>query len=220
MSYQLNFGPVLEQWDLFIQAIGMTLYVSAVSMTLATVIGLVVALARMSGIPLLASGAKIYVHLFRGVPLYVYIIWLYYGLALFLGIKLSPLQAGIICLSTLYGAYLAEIDRGALQSIPKEQNEAALALGLTPAQTFREIILPQALRTIIPPTTNMFAVMIMDSSLLSVIGVTDLMRLVRTGASESFRSLEFYTVGAVVYVFLVLLFTRFSRFLEGKFSYS
>ncbi len=123
----------------------------------------------------------------------------------------------MICLSTLYGAYLAEVDRGALASIPKEQKEAALALGLTPSQTFWSVVLPQAVRRALPPTTNLFAVMLMDSSLVSVIGVTDLMRLVRIGASESFRALEFYTTGGVIYVGLVLVITRLSRLLERRF---
>ena len=215
--YRFDFAPVFEQSDLILKAVGTTLLITAVSMVLAVVLGLVVAVCRLSRSRVLSALARGYVQLFRGIPLYVYIIWLYYGLALLLGITFSPFQAGVICLSTLYGAYLAEIDRGALASIPREQTEAALALGLTPSQTFWSVVLPQAVRRAIPPTTNLFAVMLMDSSLVSVIGVMDLMRLVRTGASESFRALEFYTTGAVLYVVMVLVITRLSRLLERRF---
>ena len=215
--YRFNFAPILEQSDLIFKAIGMTLLITVVSMVLAVVLGLLVAVCRLSRSRVLSILARSYVQLFRGIPLYVYIIWLYYGLALLLGITFSPFQAGVICLATLYGAYLAEVDRGALVSIPKEQTEAALALGLTPLQTLRRVVLPQAARRAIPPTTNLFAVMLMDSSLVSVIGVMDLMRFVRVGASESFRALEFYTIAAVIYIGIVLIITRSSRFLERRF---
>jgi polar amino acid transport system permease protein len=136
-----------------------------------------------------------------------------------LGLRISPIQAGVLCLSTLYGAYLAEIDRGALQSIPKEQNQAAVSLGLTPWHTFWDVTLPQAVRIIIPPTTNLFSVMVMDSSLVSVIGVTELMRLTKVGASDTFRAFEFYTAAAVIYVVLVLVVTRSSRYLERRYQF-
>lgn len=219
MSYRFNFQPVLARADLFLEGVSMTVAVSLLSMALAVVLGLIVALASLSRFRFLRRAARFYVQLFRGLPLYVYILWLYYGLALWLGVKFTPLQAGVICLATLYGAYLAEIDRSAIQSIPRQQSEAALSLGLSPAQTFRFVVLPQALRVIVPPSTNLFAVMIMDSSLLSVIGVTDLMRLIRVGASDTFRSFEFYTAGAFLYVGLVLSVSRFSSRLERRFRF-
>jgi His/Glu/Gln/Arg/opine family amino acid ABC transporter permease subunit len=214
VSYRFNFQPVLARADLFLEGVSMTVAVSLLSMALAVVLGLIVALASLSRFRFLRLAGRFYVQLFRGLPLYVYIIWLYYGLALWLGVKFTPLQAGVICLATLYGAYLAEIDRGAIQSIPRQQSEAALSLGLSPAQTFRFVVLPQALRVIVPPSTNLFAVMLMDSSLLSVIGVTDLMRLIRVGVSDTFRSFEFYTAGALIYVGLVLSVSRLSARLE------
>lgn len=217
--YRLNFSAVLDRVDLFIQGIGMTIYVSVISMAVAIVIGLVIALMRMAKAAPLQILGRGYVRLFRGVPLYVYIIWVYYGLAMLLGIKFRPIEAGVFCLSTLYGAYLAEIDRGALQSIAKEQSQAALSLGLTPVQTFWDVILPQAVRIIVPPTTNLFAVMLMDSSLVSVIGVMELMRLTKVGASETFRAFEFYTTGAIIYVVLVLLVSRASRHLEQRYKF-
>jgi His/Glu/Gln/Arg/opine family amino acid ABC transporter permease subunit len=219
LPYRFDFSAVIDRADLFVQGVGMTIYVSVVSMALAIVLGLVIALLRMAKpVPLRTLG-RTYVRIFRGVPLYVYIIWVYYGLAMLVGIRFQPVQAGVICLSTLYGAYLAEIDRGALQSIPREQRQAAQSLGLTPVQTFWDVILPQAVRTIIPPTMNLFAVMLMDSSLVSVIGVLELMRLTKVGASETFRAFEFYTTAAVIYVMLVLIFTRLSRYMERRYAF-
>jgi His/Glu/Gln/Arg/opine family amino acid ABC transporter permease subunit len=205
--------------DLLVLGVAMTIYVSILSMAVAIVLGLIIASMRMSKAPVLQAVGRTYVRIFRGIPLYVYIIWVYYGLALLFGIRFQPIQAGVICLSTLYGAYLAEIDRGALQSIPKEQTQAAVSLGLTPMQTFWDVILPQAVRIIIPPTTNLFAVMLMDSSLVSVIGVAELMRLTKVGASETFRAFEFYTTAAIIYVALVLVVTRASRRLERRYQF-
>lgn len=219
MSYELDFAAVFERADLLILGVAMTIYVSIVSMVVAIILGLIVASMRMSKPAALQTAGRLYVRLFRGVPLYVYIIWVYYGLAMLLGLRFSPIQAGVLCLSTLYGAYLAEIDRGALQSIPKEQTQAAVSLGLTPLQTFWDVTLPQAVRIIIPPTTNLFAVMVMDSSLVSVIGVMELMRLTKVGASDTFRAFEFYTAAAVIYVALVLVVTRASRHLERRYQF-
>jgi His/Glu/Gln/Arg/opine family amino acid ABC transporter permease subunit len=219
LPYDFNFAPVFRQWPLFVQGVAMTIYVSTISMFIAVIWGMIIALARMAQFPPLRAAARAYVQLFRGIPLYVYILWLYYGVAALVGIRFAPVQAGVICLATLYGAYLAEIDRGALESIAKEQTEAAKSLGLTPFQTFKDVVLPQAIRTIIPPTTTMFAIMIMDSSLVSVIGVTELLRLMKIGASDTFRTMEFYTTGAVIYVTLVLIVTRMSAFLETKYQF-
>jgi ABC-type amino acid transport system permease subunit len=129
---------------------------------------------------------------------------------------LTAIQAGIICLATLYAAYLAEIDRAALEAIPRQQREAAASLGLTPFQTFRLVVLPQAFRIMLPPTTNMFAGMVMDTSLVAIIGVDELLRVVRSGASDTFRSMEFYTAGALIYLALVLAITWLSRRVEAR----
>lgn len=219
MPYELNFAPVIERSDLFVQGVTMTLYVSVISMLIAVIWGFIIAVCQTTQLAPLRAGARIYVQFFRGIPLYVYILWLYYGLDVLLGIKFSPLQAGVICLATLYGAYLSEIDRGALESISRGQTEAAFSLGLTSFQTFMDVILPQTIRIVIPPTTNMFAIMVMDSSLVSVIGVTELLRLMREGASDTFRTMEFYTVGAVIYAGLVFLITRISAHLERKYQF-
>lgn len=219
MPYELNFAPVIERSDLFVQGLMMTLYVSIISMIIAVIWGFIIAVCQTARFAPLRTGARVYVQFFRGIPLYVYILWLYYGLDVFLGLRFSPLQAGVICLSTLYGAYLSEIDRGALESISKGQTEASLSLGLTSFQTFMDVILPQTIRIIIPPTTNMFAIMVMDSSLVSVIGVAELLRLMKEGASDTFRTMEFYTVGAVIYASLVFLITRISARLERKYQF-
>lgn len=210
------FQPVLSRSDLFVEGVRMTLLVALCSIGVAVVLGVLIALAQLSPLAPLRGAAVAYVQVMRGIPLYVYIIWLYFGLALGTGISLAPISAGVIALSTLYAAKLAEVDRGAIQAIPRQQREAAAALGLTPWETFRYVIGPQALRIVIPPTTTYFATMIMDSSLVSVIGVTELMRLIRQGASDTFRPFEFYTAGAIIYSSLVFAVTRMAAFLERR----
>jgi His/Glu/Gln/Arg/opine family amino acid ABC transporter permease subunit len=214
--YEPDFRAVFERLDLLAAGLLMTFALAIASMLAATVIGLLLAVGQMSKVRVIRSLSHGYVQLFRGVPLYVYIFWLYYSFGSATGILLSPVEAGVICLATLYGAYLAEIDRGALMSIPRQQHEAAAALGLTPVQSFRDVVLPQAIRTIIPPSTNMFAGVVMDTALVSSIGVVELMRVARIGSSESFRPFEFYTVAALIYIVVVLLISLASAYLERR----
>lgn len=197
----------------------MTFAIAVTAMAGAIVLGLVIALGQMSSVRVVRSLATGYVQVARGTPLYVYIFWLYYSFGSATGVLLTPFQAGVVCLATLFGAYLAEIDRGALQSIRKEQREAGAALGLSPWQSLKDIVLPQAVRIVIPPTTNMFAMLVMDTSLVSAIGATELIRLARIGSSETFRPFEFYTTMGAIYVVVVLGISALSAWLERVLRY-
>ena len=219
MGYTPDFGPVWQRADLLLEGLAMTFVLAIVAMACAIVLGLVIAVGQMSSAWVVRKLATGYVQLARGTPLYVYIFWVYYSLGSATGILLTPFQAGVFCLATLYGAYLAEIDRGALQSIQKEQREAAVALGLTAWQSFRDVVLPQAVRIAIPPTTNMFAMLFMDTSLVSAIGALELIRVARIGSSETFRPFEFYTVMGVIYVVVVLVVSALSAWLERALRY-
>jgi polar amino acid transport system permease protein len=219
VDYTPDFDPVWERADLLLDGLAMTFLLALTAMAAAIVLGLLVAVAQMSSVRPLRGLATQYVQLARGTPLYVYIFWLYYSLGGATGILLTPFQAGVICLATLYAAYLAEIDRGALQAVQREQREAAKALGLSPLQSFRDVVLPQAVRTVIPPTTNVFAMLVMDTSLVSAIGATELIRLARVGSSETFRPFEFYTVMGMIYVAVVLAISGLSAWLERRLRY-
>ncbi|MEX2547825.1 MAG: amino acid ABC transporter permease [Chloroflexota bacterium] len=218
MGYQPDFGAVFANLDVILAGLVMTFVLAIAAMFSALILGLILALMQMSTWRPLRTIGVAYVQLFRGTPLYIYLFWLYYSFATVSGIRLTELTAGIICLATLYGAYLAEINRGALRAIPSTQSQAGLALGLSPWQNFRHVILPQAVRIVIPPTTNMFAGVIMDTSLVSAIGVAELIRVTRVASSETFRPFEMYTAAGLIYVVVVLGVSGLSAWLERRLS--
>jgi L-cystine transport system permease protein len=187
-----------------------TLLITIVSMFFGSIIGIIVAIARLKGNRFIRWVARAYVSIIRGTPTLVQIIIVYYGLVDY-GIKLEPLVAAYIALSISIGAYLSETLRGALQSIPKGQTEAAYASGMTPAQTMRRIILPQAIRVAIPPAGNTFIGMLKETSLVSVITVTELLRSSQLLIAQYYVYMPFYLAIAIMYW---VMSTGFSFLLE------
>ncbi|MGD8738490.1 MAG: amino acid ABC transporter permease [Anaerolineae bacterium] len=141
---------------------------------------------------------------------------MYYGVAMLVGVNFQPFTAGAIALTTQYGAYMAEIYRSGIQAIERGQREAAVSMGLTTTQTYRHIILPQALRIVLPSLGNMWIAMIKDSSLLSIIGVMEIMRTAYLNSNDYFRPFEFYTLAALLYIALTFLFFYSNQALERK----
>lgn len=187
-----------------------TLLITLVSMFFGSIIGIIVAIARLKGNRFIRWVARAYVSIIRGTPTLVQIIIVYYGLVDY-GIKLEPLVAAYIALSISIGAYLSETLRGALQSIPKGQMEAAYASGMTPSQTMRRIILPQAIRVAIPPAGNTFIGMLKETSLVSVITVTELLRSSQLLIAQYYVYMPFYLAIAIMYW---VMSTGFSFLLE------
>lgn len=187
-----------------------TLLITIVSMFFGSIIGIIVAIARLKGNRFIRWVARAYVSIIRGTPTLVQIIIVYYGLVDY-GIKLEPLVAAYIALSISIGAYLSETLRGALQSIPKGQMEAAYASGMTPSQTMRRIILPQAIRVAIPPAGNTFIGMLKETSLVSVITVTELLRSSQLLIAQYYVYMPFYLAIAIMYW---MMSTGFSFLLE------
>ena len=216
MEYQFHFEVFKTYWPWIAKGLGMTLYISIVAMIFALIIGLVVALLRLSKIKAISLIGHAYIEFFRGIPLFVFIIWLYYGLAMVAGLNFRPMVAGIMCLAMQHGGYLAEIYRSGIQAISKGQWEASYSLGFSSVRTFIKIIFPQAFKIIIPPTANMFVGMLKDSALVSIIGVNELMRQSQMATSLTFRPFEFYTVTALIYVALTLGFSQLVRVLEVR----
>ncbi len=216
MPYVPNFGPVLRAWQPLLLALRYTLLLALMAISFGCVIGLFVAILRISRYRLLSAPAALYINFFRGIPQMVYLIWLYNGIAMLTGASFPPLGAAAFCLATQYGGYLAEIFRSGIQAIGKGQNEAAHAVGLTSVQTFRHVILPQAIRIIIPPIGNMWVGAIKDSSLVSILGVMELMRTAQVQNTMSWRPFEFYTTVAVIYVLLVWLSSKGTGALEKR----
>jgi len=191
-----------------------TFEVTLGAIALALAIGLVAGLGRIAQNRLVSGAAALYVEVIRGIPLLVQIFYIYYALGRF--VKVPPLASAIIAMAVCYGAYIGEIVRAGIQSIPKGQTEAALALGMSRAQAMRHVILPQALRVILPPVGNEFIALLKDSSLVSIIAVADLLRRGREFASESFAYFETYTVIALVYLVITLFFSKLIGLLEER----
>lgn len=175
-----------------------TLYVSAISIVIAFCIALVTAIARLSSSGVAVGIARFYTSFFRGIPLLIQIFILYMGFPE-LGFVINPIPAGIAALSLCYGAYMSEVFRAGIQSIPPGQWEASRALGLHKRKIMRLVILPQALKIIIPPTGNHFIAMLKDSSLVSVVGVWELTYVASTVGNRDFRNMEMLITAAAIY---------------------
>ncbi len=193
-----------------------TLFVSAISIAIAFVLALIGALAKLSSSGIAIGIATFYTSLFRGLPLLMQIFILYLGLPQ-LGYVVDPIPAGVTALSLCYGAYMTEIFRAGIQSIPQGQWNAARALGFTPSQMMRLIILPQAMRVIIPPTGNQFIAMLKDSALVSVVGVWELTYVATTEGQREFRHMEMLVSAALVYWVMSLALELVQSRIEKKF---
>ena len=187
--------------------------VAAVALVISVVVGLVLALARMSKAPF-SWLAMIYVNVFRGVPALVSVIWVYFGISLLLGINFTVFQAGVIALVLLYGAFISEIYRAALQAIPRGQGEAGLALGMHPIRVFVQVVFPQATKIAIPNIGSMFIGMIKDTSTFTVIGLLEVLRVTQNINSVTFQPFVLFTAAAAMYVGATFFFDFVFRVIE------
>ena len=191
-----------------------TFQVTVTSIFFALIIGLLVGLGRISRNLIINRVCTVYVEIIRGIPLLVQIFYIYYALGKF--VKLSDISSAIIAIAICYAAYISEIFRAGIQSIPKGQMEAALALGLTRSQAIFKIILPQTVKIVLPPIGNEFIALLKDSSLVSVVAVSDLLRRGREFASTSFQYFETYTMIAIIYLIMTLFFSRLVAIMEER----
>ncbi|HUJ58703.1 MAG TPA: ABC transporter substrate-binding protein/permease [Kofleriaceae bacterium] len=198
----------------FVAAAGVTLELTALAFALAIAVGLVLALARVYGDRVTAGLARGYIELFRGTPVLLQLFVLYYGLAPYY--SFSPVTAAILGLGLNYGAYEAEVYRGALLAIPRGQTEAAKALGLSPRQTLAHVLLPQALRVALPPMTNDFVSLLKDSSLVSVITVIELTKRMTIAAVDLRGWLLPGLACAALYLALSVPLSELARRLERR----
>ncbi len=210
-----------------------TIYVTVIAYGLACVLGLLLALAGMSRWQVLRQVARFYIEIVRGIPIIVLLLYVAFVIAPamvlswnwltgLLGVDpirtrdFSLLWRAVIALTVAYSSFLAEVFRAGLQSVDKGQIEAAEALGLTGWQRFRHIVFPQALRTILPPLGNDFVAMLKDSSLVSVLGVTDITQLGKVTAAGNFRYFETYNVVALVYLTMTITLSIVLRNFERR----
>jgi polar amino acid transport system permease protein len=191
-----------------------TFEVTVMSITCALIVGLIAGLGRISRVTIINRIATIYVEVIRGIPLLVQIFYIYYALGKI--IQVPDIFAAVIAMTVCYGAYLGEIFRAGIQSIHKGQMEAAIALGLSRGQALRRIILPQTVRVVLPPLGNEFIALLKDSSLVSILAVSDLLRRGREYASKTFDYFEAFTVVALVYLVMTLFFSRLVGMMEER----
>jgi len=223
-----NLGPIpiktikldtefIVTWAPFISGgVIQTLWISAISIVCASILALLSALARLSGIPPLVALASFYVSLIRGTPLYLQIFFFFLALPQ-VGIKMPPAMAGVLALSLNYGAYMSEIFRAGISSVSRGQREAAVALGMTNGQTMRRIVLPQALRLVLPPTGNEFIAMLKDSALVSATGfVQEIMWRANKVGRANFRGMEALLVAALWYWLMTIIFTTIQANMEKR----
>ncbi|MCO1944933.1 amino acid ABC transporter permease [Pseudomonas aeruginosa] len=202
-------------WPFLLQGAMYTVLFAAVSMVLGLILGFSVAVVRVTKVPVVSQIAAVYVSAFRGTPLLVQIFVLYYGLPS-VGIEFTPVTAGILALTLNVAAYLSESMRGAILGIDKGQWEAGLSVGLTWGQTLWNIITPQALRLAVPSLSNSLIRLIKDTSLISVITVTELMLATKEVIAETFQPLPLYLAAAGIYWLLSALFERVQKALENR----
>ena len=200
----------------FFRGAGVTIELTLVAVFFGLIIGLLLALARISKNIVLAGFAKFYIWFFRGTPLLLQIFFAYYVLPQ-IGLRMNDIGSAFLALSLNSGAYLAEIIRAAIQSIDKGQMEASKALGMSYSQAMRRIIIPQSYRRLIPPVGNEFIALLKDSSLVSIISMTELLRTASTFANSTFNAL-YYVPCAVLYLLLTTFFTYVFGKLEKKYS--
>lgn len=191
-----------------------TFVVTVLSIIFALIVGLFTGLGRIARNRVVNRAATIYVEVVRGIPLLVQLFYIYYALGKI--VQVPRLVAAVTAMTVCYGAYLGEIFRAGIQSVPKGQMEAALALGLSRVQAIRRVILPQTIRIVLPPVGNEFIALLKDSSLVSILAVADLLRRGREYASVTFYYFETYTVVALVYLVLTLFFSRLVAMMEER----
>jgi polar amino acid transport system permease protein len=198
-----NWGAIWKYRNAFLNGWLLTVALSTVSLVLSTIIGLMAALARRSPILIIKYIATCYIECVRGMPLLVLILVLFYIVANALNIT-DRFLVGVIVLSLFAGAYIAEIIRAGIDSVAASQRESARAIGLTTAQTYRYVIFPQALRQVLPPLAGQFASLVKDSSLLSIIGLSEFTYTAQQVNSATYSTLESYLPLAVGYLVLTL----------------
>jgi polar amino acid transport system permease protein len=193
-----------------------TIYISVISIIISAILGFVVAIPSLAKNKLLTYINIGYVEIVRAIPLLVLILWIYYGLPIMTGLSFSPFVSGIIALAISESAFQAEIFRAGINSIKKSQWEAGSSLGLTFYKRLRLVILPQAIKNILPALGNQFVYVLKMSSLVSIIGIGDLTRKANELVVSTYRPLEIYTFLILEYLILILIVSFFVRKLEKK----
>lgn len=216
---------VQTYWSMLLQAMGQTLLLTLLSLVFAMIIGLVFGLMNVGRSRVLNLIGTIYVDAVRGVPLIVLAYFIYFGVPSgikMMGIqnfRLPALQAGTIALSMNCGAYMAEIIRAGIESVDKGQMEASRSQGLSYGQSMRLVVLPQAIRTMIPSIINQFIITLKDSSILSVIGFPELTNMGKTVSGNTFKVLQTWAIVGLMYMVVITILSKVAKRIERRTSF-
>lgn len=214
----IDLEAVINAFPFLMQGLMTTLYIFGVAIVLGFIIGLVVAFMRITSFKPIQWIAKIYVDIIRGTPLLVQIFFIYFGLNSLSFISLEREIAGILTIAINAGAYLSENIRAGIQSIEKGQTEASRSLGFSGTQTMFYVILPQALRRMLPTFTNQAIITLKDTSLLSVIGIADLTQKGEVQASATFQAFPMWTAVGIIYFVVIYILTLLSNYIERRYK--
>lgn len=221
----MDFAKVFnEAMPLLLEGLKLTVITSLVSIAIGMIIGLFVCLMKMSKNVVLRAISGVYIWIIRGTPMLVQAFIVFFGIPQIVRMfvadfKFTALTAGIITLSLNAGAYLAEIYRGGILAVPKGQTEAARSLGLTNGQTMRKVVLPQAIKFSIPSLVNQFIITIKDTSILSAIGMAELVNKAKTYVGSTYTFFETYLVVALMYLVIISILMIISNYIEKKLKY-
>lgn len=212
----MTFWDVIQQsWSPMLDGLQVTIQLTLLSIVFGLALGLILALGKVYGWKPVRWFCTAFIEIIRGTPMLVQIFIIYFGLPPY-GIRLSPLEAAVIAFSVNSGAYQAEYLRGAIQSIPSGQMQAALSMGMSRWQGIISIIMPQALRRVIPPWTNEFIYLLKYTSLAYIIGTPELMAQARFVASRNYEYFQTYLFAALIYLAIVLVFSELFSWVERK----
>ena len=213
-----------ESWFLLLQGLGVTVVISLISIFFGTIIGFCTSLLGSSRWKIFRFFSGMYIWVIRGTPMIVQAFIVYFGVPQLVqmihsGFRISAEMAGVITLSLNAGAYLAEIFRGGIAAVDKGQIEAARSLGLSSARTMMKIILPQAIKIAIPSMVNQFIITVKDTSILSVIGLADLVNKAKVYVGRSYQFFATYIFVAIYYLVVISILMVISKYVEKKFNY-
>ena len=212
------FELFVKHFPSFLDAMGQTIQLTLFSLFFASILGIVFGLMKVSQNKFLTSISNAYIWVIRGTPLLVQIYFIYFGVPMATGISLTEWQAGVITMSLNAGAYMAEIVRGGIESVDVGQMEAARSLGLTYQKSMNKIILPQALRTMLPSIINQFIITLKDTSLLSVIGVRELTMNGKIISANNMETIRMWGIVAIYYLVIISILTVIANKVEAKVS--
>jgi polar amino acid transport system permease protein len=210
----MDFSIISQYFVNFIPAALMTLRVTVFGIAIGVVLGLIFALLKMSKYRILNYPAKFYIWIIRGTPLLLQLMFMYFGLTSI--VRLDSITSAFLALGIHNGAYIAEIFRGAIQSVDRGQREAGKSLGMTNYQIMKRIILPQALKSAIPPLGNQFIIALKDSSLASIASVRELTLTARQYGSSSFRYMEYILIAGLYYLLMTTILSIIMNRIEKR----